>query len=929
MSKRFRRVMAMLVTASALGLSVPVQGVSATTAVSDVPLPGGLNGARTVIGDRAPADRALFLPELIVRFFNTASTTRVADVPELQALVTRLEQCGSSSPSGTTCGPADSLPLPLTADWWTSDVFRGRSTPDTLVRDIVRSHDAALLYWSLLTLDGPTRAWFAQERGLVATATGDRAAVLALAAPGLHVIDGRLSVPGGEPARAAWEALVGAQTSAPTAFVQRLLDADDGWMPFFMASLSHLTPAQLTVVLHLDATDRDLSRDSLRRLHDVFVNAGRGWKLTSRPFSRPPLDPLLLLADLQIDETGHRALIPGGSTFWTAVFEMAASNDLKPPKSVGAATDGPVDVAWLLARVFEAGPTESKLRADQVNFAQRAFGTLAPQDAADVAVTVAALDRYPALIRALERLDIHEPAIYRQAIVRAAALDAIRDATVRTRAIAQFQGALALLLRTVAVGSVASHDASALVTSLIGVPTSDAGRYDGKLTQWIATRLAGTTQDNDAEGALLSALAGPARPVAEVEWEGTRYRIDVSGAEARRIAQTRGETPPPFLASATMLLDLAGRLSQTGSAGSGLLPRATDVLKQIADECGWEGESGGRPAAYQDAVAAARDAVRRTSPATMTTAAQAFGVLADDLTARGVTELAYAIALRTADGGAVTSALLAQRHDFGANRADGARTPVPWRSASQSNGLGGNWNLEGSLLDLDIALAQRSLVRVSWKPLAQPPSITAADRQALSEVPVLMPAVGLTDSSRDIITAALRDGRMVLDRSTDEAGFNRVADAVPLDGIRRALLPWVAANDRERLAFLLTTSELFRLGLGAPGVSTFDSWGASARARLGCLCLRMPPSRQRYMFAWPSEHGHPHECGCRSQSQSDGAVESAAYACRASSRHAASRHIGPGGSRGRPLSRRSAGDERIRPAPLGRRRGAVPRPDDG
>ncbi len=178
--------------------------------------------------------------------------------------------------------------------------------------------------------------------------------------------------------------------------------------------------------------------------------------------------------------------------------------------------------------------------------------------------------------------------------------------------------------------------------------------------------------------------------------------------------------------------------------------------------------------------------------------------------------------------------------------------PVPWRDASQSNGLGGNWNLEGSLLDLDIALAQRSLVRVSWKPLSQPPSITTADRQALSEVPALMSATALTDSSRDIITAALRDGRALLDRSTDEAGAGRVADAVPLDGIRRALIPWVAANDHERLAFMLTTSELFRLGMAAPGVSTFDSWGASARARLGCLCLRMPPSQPRYLWL-----GHP------------------------------------------------------------------------
>ena len=598
---------------------------------------------------------------------------------------------------------------------------------------------------SLLTLDSATRTWFSHERELVAATTGERAAVLALAAPGLHVIDGRVRLPGGEPALAAWEALAGAQTSDPVVFVQRLLDADGGWMAFFMASLSQLTPAQLTVVLDLDASDRDRARVSLHRLDQVFVNAGRGWKLSSRPFSRPPLDPLLLLGDLQIDATGRRALIPGGPAFWTAVFAMADSTNLKPAELANASTDGTVDVPLLLARVFDAGPTESKLRAEQVSFAQRSFGTTTSDNAADAAVTIAALDRYPALIRALERLDIHDPRLYRQAISRALALDAIRDAGARARAIAQFQGALALLLRAVAVGSISSQDAPALVMSLVTVPTNDAGMYEGKLAEWMDTHLAHGTPGADAESALLDALAGPATPLGDVEWEGTRYRIDVAGAESRRIAQTRGEAPPPFLASASKLLDVAKSLTHSGGAEAGVVQRAADALKQVAEDCGWDADPAARPVTYRDAVAAVRDASGHAAPAVMTTAARALAILADDLQARGVTELAYAIALRTTEGSAVTSALLAQRHDFGVNRADGARTPVPWRSASQSNGLGGNWNLEGSLLDLDIGLAQRSLVRVSWKPLAQPPSITAADRQALAEVPALMIAGTLTN----------------------------------------------------------------------------------------------------------------------------------------------------------------------------------------
>ena len=478
------------------------------------------------------------------------------------------------------------------------------------------------------------------------------------------------------------------------------------------------------------------------------------------------MDPLLLLGDLQVDPATTRALIPGRQVFWNAVFEMADSNDLKSPDSLAAAADGPVDVSWVLARVFDAGPTLSKLRADQVNFAQRAFAGATPEATTDMAVAIAALDRYPALIRALERLDIHAPPLYRQAISRAMSLDAIRDTGDRTRALAQFQGALTLLIRAIGAGSLPSQDAPALVASLAAVPISDAGRYEGKLAEWIDTQLARGTPGGDPEAALLGTLAGPVAPLTEVDWEGTRYRIDVSGAESRRIAQTRGETPPLFLAGASTLRSVIQGLTQAGSDGSlNALQRATDALTRLANDCGWDGDPRDRPAPYRDAVAAVRSAARRATPPAMAAATQALAVLSDELTARGLTELAYAVALRTPEGSAVTSALLAERHDFGVNRADGSRTPVPWRSAAQANGLGGNWNLEGSLLDLDLALAQRSLVRVSWKPLAQPPSITAADRQALSEVPVLMVPAALTDPSRDLIVGALRDGRALLDRS--------------------------------------------------------------------------------------------------------------------------------------------------------------------
>ena len=494
--------------------------------------------------------------------------------------------------------------------------FMAARRPDTLVRDIVRSHDAALFYWSLLTLDDATRSWFAREPGLVAAASGDRASVLALLAPGLRVVDGRIVVPGGEPARAAWEALAGVETSDPAGFVQRLLDADEGWMAFYVASLAHLTQAQLQVVLHLDDSDRDRPRSALHRLYNVFVGAGRGWKLASRPFSRPPMDPLLLLGDLQVDPATGRALLPGGQVFWNAVFEMADSNELKPPASLDAAADGTVDVPWLLARVsrrrphaLEAAGRPGRLRAarlrgsdssgnDRCGGRGRRPGSLSgvdPRARAPRHSRPARLSAGHCACHVARRHPRHgRPHTCACAVpgrVDAAYPSHCRGQSFESR------------------GSGARHIIGG------GADIRCGPVRTGKLAEWIDTQLARATPGGDVEAALLGTLAGPVGPLTEVDWEGTRYRIDVSGAESRRMAQTRGEAPPSFLASASAIRDAIQAIAHAGSGGSGnALQRANDALTRIATDCGWDGDPRDRPAPYRDAFAAVRSASRHAMP---------------------------------------------------------------------------------------------------------------------------------------------------------------------------------------------------------------------------------------------------------------------------------------------------------------------------
>ena len=88
------------------------------------------------------------------------------------------------------------------------------------------------------------------------------------------------------------------------------------------------------------------------------------------------------------------------------------------------------------------------------------------------------------LMLSLERIGIAEPAIYAAAARRAIRLTAL-DGERAFTALAQFQGALALLVRMVRVQSLEPARAAALVGSLVAVEPNDDGQYAGAIVAWL------------------------------------------------------------------------------------------------------------------------------------------------------------------------------------------------------------------------------------------------------------------------------------------------------------------------------------------------------------------------------------------------------------------------------------------------------------
>jgi hypothetical protein len=817
----------------------------------EIQVPGGLKGALAAIDDSLPPDRSLFLVEFIRRFYQTPIGTK-GDPRDaaLQALFGYLDR-----PSAATT--TDTVPLPLAPTLWITTVFKGNVTAQGLLPAIAHSRNASLLYYGLLSLDDATREWIAARPDVIAQIVTHQAASFAVAAPAFRVANGIVDVPGGDAADPAWQALIGKRRDEPVEFLRSLLSRDEGRLAVLYSSLAVLSPERLRFVLKLDASDANARIDAARRLLIIFQRLTAAWNVEERTFARPSLDPSLLAADLRLDPDG-RPRVPGSRAFWAAALAEPDQPASKTRAEDGASPDN-ADFAWLCEEVFRGDQTQQRRRYYAVLFASRRIDRITPENGADALEVVKAVGSYPALIAAFERAQVTDLASMANAARRAGALSAIGDDARAARAFAQFQGTLALITRAARRGSLTAAALPDLIRSLSAIETTAHGDYEGRISRWIDDHLrelasrgqpsiapAGSDADvttgadlfDDATGAadrdLVRLLTG--RPPDEprfIDWEGTRYRVDFVTTEGMRLARVLGEHPEPHMTSARTLLDAADALEAPNAAPE-TVRHTADALDRIGQGIDWTAwESSDVQARYRDASSAARRADGRPPQGL----AAALRLLADDFAARGLTELAYAAALGQGDGGTILAAEAASRHDFGTKLAS-SRRATAWRLPVAGAGTSRGWHVGGALLGLDVGLADFALIRMSSKPPARRPTLNEDDRRAFIDVVALIDPAALGDDTAATIVDAMRRGRARVAAATSIDQVLAIGDEIRLSPVRRTLLAWVAAHDRERAGAFLSPLELFWAGLGNASVAPSEqAWGAAAGARLGCLCL--------------------------------------------------------------------------------------------
>jgi hypothetical protein len=476
------------------------------------------------------------------------------------------------------------------------------------------------------------------------------------------------------------------------------------------------------------------------------------------------------------------------------------------------------------------------------------------------------MPRYRGLVLALERMGVKRPATYASAIRHAAKLGPIEGRR-GFIAQAQLQGALALVARMRAVGTLDAAAAERMVERIVASPFTDDTRYAGALAHWFQTDLRPLLPAaRDAEGAVLAGLSGPSEdstPLPRVTWEGQQYRLDFAGAERRRLQRVREKQGAIPLDLALQLADAGRMLGMEAVQPDDLRDLATQMTAIAADipQRSKEEETDNVPIgvtvpasahetlrkAAEELTRASRGKDAKRNPKL----AEPLVELGDDLFARSLLSLAYAMDVGDPDGTVLLADDVSQRHDFGFSIKDNdARARVVWSVPRQDISPNSPWHVTGSLLGLDMALSSLALRRVSSDHVLEAPRLTSNARDTFAASVSLLNPLELRDGDRDAIVDAVERGRRRLLGGVDPRALDAMADELMMDGARRRALGWTRAHEPERLPLMLSLTELLTLGGGR--TADLHAWGMAVTATSGCLCSRLLPPGH-----WATLSGRP------------------------------------------------------------------------
>jgi len=837
---------------------------------SDAIVPGGTTALSQLLQVPSVPDQGRFLPTVIQIAYGGPRQGTGSPEAVRRRLVAYFADKTKTAP------PADRdrnvVPLPLTPDVWNKAIFRRTVNPDALVSVILTDRRAALICYGLTAMDDETLRFFAEHPITLTRLYEGGAATFAAFGDAIQVRDGKLVIPGGDDATPQWEALVGQKVIRIDRFLETLFRAQNGRAAYVYDTMRHLDPAHAAFAAGTWMPQADARIARFKQLVAGATNAFGEWDLSVAPFARPAAGLPMILSRVRVDEHGAPAG-SASSSLWHAVFNTGVKVDSP------ADGDRPIDAAWLIENVLTASVNDRERRVEQFGFGQRAFADPAA-NRSEVVTAIRGEAQYPLLMLTLERLGIASPSLYSAAVRQAERVTALGPSQGYV-ALAQLQGAMALVTRLMRVRTIDRAAAESLLAELVAVPLGDGGHYDGSIALWFENRLRLTLpggrseasqgdEDLGVEPALLSAAAGrPADPTTMpvVVWESQRYRLDVAGSELRRLQRIRQKQGGAPLDLVLQLARLARSLARNAPTPESL-QQAVQALKPLLDEItaseNLDDDVAPPGVDLLSPIREVKEAFDHLSaqeaapdaPATARIGARLV-TLADQMLAQKLVSLAYAFELMDSESTMFIATDVSRRHDFGYGlpyRDPKLRTA--WTVAKPMT-RGAPWHLAGSVLALDAALASVNLRRIDVDRVPAAPSLNIPEYEAYAASVALLDPLRLVDDDMHAAAEAIARGRKRFDDAVTAGGeaVDRLAADAGVDGRRRRALGWALGRGATAASPVLSMTELLVLGGGVP--ARFDAWGVSAFATDGCLCSRVPLPATWELWTGQSQFGLP------------------------------------------------------------------------
>jgi hypothetical protein len=475
--------------------------------------------------------------------------------------LTALEEALEKGTPFTYAFPSSRVPVLFNeTDWRALSSAKSRGA-QSLVDILLHEPAVDRLYWAMANSDGETRNALARSPGLGRLLP--YGPVLDFYGTQICIRNGRVVVPGGPSAEAAWRELTGVSPRMPGDFVLSLVGTDNGWLAVYFDTLSRVNASQQA---YLTASPR------LKHLYDAFREPEPTAYPARAVFRKAPA-LLMLFTRLQIGPDGEPR-IPGNLEVWKQI--LAQKSDSKIAHDWGKRArswkrpEQLLEGMAALSRIdTDQGPLQIYLMLNEVDRKRAADKRLAPDTVLLLATKFSQLSSWYLVFS--EFPDLNDASIA-QFVKVADGIDAIHDHSLRGNAMGVFQANLGLWQILARQGEVRDADLNQSWQQAIApfsAINSSAQLFDAGHASLGTLMMAASGKSNLSQGEFIELLAGPPQQSPE----GQRIREEMAGRMRAVLEDQR-------LVSLDTLFTLGDgltRMAQGAPAGSTLIPLANEL----------------------------------------------------------------------------------------------------------------------------------------------------------------------------------------------------------------------------------------------------------------------------------------------------------------------------------------------------------------